>query len=168
MTNFQELYEEHKSMVYNLCLNYLLHAEDAEEATQDVFIKVHKKLDEFRNDSKFKTWVYRITINHCLDVLRKRKRRNSIFSFFSKDTPDKVELNHPGILMENKEAMSALLLMIQELPDQQKTVVLLKYIEAYSIKEIAEILESSEKSIESLLTRARKNLKKKIDDQAKD
>ncbi|MGB0422960.1 MAG: RNA polymerase sigma factor [Flavobacteriales bacterium] len=168
MISFQSLYDEHKNMVYNLCLNYLLQAEDAEEATQDVFVKVFDKLKEFRSESNIKTWIYRITINHCLDVLRKRKRKNSVFSFFTKTTPDKVEFNHPGIVLENREALESLMKTIHTLPNQQITVVLLKYIEDHSIKEIAEILESSEKAVESLLSRARKNLKNKIDVKAKD
>ena len=71
---FMEVYHRHARMVYNLCLNYLHGREDAQEATQDVFLKVHKRLTGFKGDASVSTWIYRITINTCLDRLKARKR----------------------------------------------------------------------------------------------
>lgn len=60
-------------MVYNVCLNYLQNIEDAEDVTQEVFVKIHRKLDSFNQQSSIKTWVYRISINACLDYLKAQK-----------------------------------------------------------------------------------------------
>ena len=67
-----EIYQEHKSMVYNLSLQYVWSAEDAEEITQDVFLKVFESLGKFRSESHLRTWIYRITINTSLDFLKAR------------------------------------------------------------------------------------------------
>ena len=72
-SNIELIYNEHSKMVYNLCLGYLHSIEDAEEVTQDVFIKVYHSISEFKNKSSLKTWIYRITINKCLDFIKAKK-----------------------------------------------------------------------------------------------
>ena len=157
--NFSEIYNQYGKMVYNVSLNYLQNLEDAEEATQDVFVKIHQKIEGFNQKSSLKTWIYRITINHCLDVIKSKNRRLRIL--FSRQTEDNdaVEFYHPGAELENQEAVAQILKEVNELPTNQKTALLLKSIEGLSQKEIAEIMKMKEKAIESLLTRARTNLK---------
>ena len=77
MQDFKALYEQHKSMVYNLAIHYLQNLEEAEEVTQDVFVKVYQKRSSFRAEATIKTWIYRITINQCLDYLRSKKRKQT-------------------------------------------------------------------------------------------
>lgn len=162
---FISIYEEHKSMVYNLCLNYLKNKEDAEEIVQDVFIKVFEKLDSFKGESSLKTWVYRITINLCKDKIKSRSRKKRGFLFGGIFNADEqlehlsIEFNHPGVLLEDKEALEALFNVIDQLPPNQKTAILLRSTEHLSIKEIAEVMNMSEKAVESLLSRAKKSLK---------
>ena len=74
MLGFEEMYKEHCDMVYNLALNYVQQVEDAEEITQDVFIKIYHKQELFEQRSTLKTWIYRITINSSLDFIRKKRR----------------------------------------------------------------------------------------------
>jgi RNA polymerase sigma factor (sigma-70 family) len=172
-SDFYQLYTEHSKMVYNLCLNYLQNTEDAEEATQDVFIKVHKKIAGFRADASLKTWIYRITITHCLDLIKaknRQKRFGFMQSLFGKSGEEEIpqkNFNHPGVELENKEAIQELLELIQELPDNQKTALILKSIDGLPGKEIAQIMQLTEKAVESLLSRAKQNLKQKIE-QTKD
>jgi DNA-directed RNA polymerase specialized sigma24 family protein len=78
---FLEIYEKHKSLVFNVCLNYLQNQEDAEEVFQDVFLKVHDKIDKFEERSSLKTWIYRITINLCLDFIKAKKEKNVLLFF---------------------------------------------------------------------------------------
>ena len=165
--SFNQIYIEYSGLVYNLCLSYLQNIEEAEEVTQDVFVKVYEKHGSFKGNSSLKTWIYRITVNNCLDFL-KAKKRVKRFGFFTtlftenqNERKGLVDFNHPGVLLEDKEAIEKLFNQINELPDKQKTALILKVVEGMSQKQIAEIMDTSEKSVESLLSRSRSNLKKK-------
>jgi RNA polymerase sigma-70 factor (ECF subfamily) len=78
---FEKLYHEFKILVYNVALNYLQSTEDAEEITQDVFVKIYNSLDNFNQKSTYKTWIYRITINQCLDFLKQKNSQQRFFIF---------------------------------------------------------------------------------------
>jgi RNA polymerase sigma factor (sigma-70 family) len=166
--DFKALYHLYKDLVYNLCLSYLPNPEDAEDAAQEVFVKIHKQLSSYEGKAALKTWIYRIAINHCLDVLKARKRVKRfafISSIFYPDSNeikhDLVEFNHPGAQLEEKEALAFLFAHINNLPEQQKTALILVKVEQLSLKEAAEIMNKTPKSVESLLGRAKKSLKKK-------
>jgi len=155
-------------MVYNLCLNYLHGREDAQEATQDVFVKVHERLSGFKGDASLGTWIYRITINTCLDRLKARNRKKrSLLGWFSL-SDEQVErsaslvFDHPGVAAEDREALERLFAVVDELPDQQKTALLLKTTEDLSMSAIAEVMGLSPKAVESLLSRARANLRQRL------
>jgi len=167
--NFQELYNNHKNLVFNLALQYVQNIEDAEEITQDVFVTIYWKLKSFRNESKITTWIYRITINKSLDFIKSkaRKKRFAFFtSLFYNETEefkhDVSDFNHPGILLEQKEELKKIFRFINELPDNQKTTLILMKIECKTQKEVAEIMNISNKAVESLLQRAKHNLSKKL------
>lgn len=167
--NFENIYHEYKNLVYNLALQYVQNAEDAEEITQDVFLTVYEKLNSFRQQSKLSTWLYRITINKSLDFLKAKKRKkrfgflSSIFHEESGELKiDVSDFNHPGILLEQKEEMEELFRLINELPDNQKTVLILLKIEEKSQNEVAEIMNISSKAVESLFQRAKNNLTNKL------
>jgi len=163
--SFITLYETYKDLVYNVCLNYLQNKEEAEEVFQDVFLKVHEKLHDFNYKSTYKTWIYRISINKCIDHLRAKKRKKR-FAFLQSISQGEIKIpspfNHPGVLLEDKESLQILFEHINTLPEKQKTALLLKSVDGLSQKEIAAILDSTEKAVESLLSRARKNLKGKL------
>lgn len=162
--NFQEIYIIHKNLVYNLALQYVQNIEDAEEITQDVFIKIYEKFNSFQNQSELKTWIYRITVNQSLDFLKARnsQKRWHIFSALRIDSIDRKfdipNFNHPGIELEQKESLAFIFKCINKLPDNQKTVIILLKIEQLSQAEASEIMNMSNKAIESLFQRAKKNL----------
>lgn len=157
------LYEKHVKQVYNLALQYVQNVNDAEEITQDVFLAAHKSLDKFRNESNHSTWLYRITINKSLDFLKAKRRKKRFFWFTGELTEnDSIEFEHPGVLIENKEETAFIFSCINELPDNQKTALILNKIEQLSLAEIAGIMELSPKAVESLVQRAKTNLLKKI------
>jgi RNA polymerase sigma factor (sigma-70 family) len=158
------LYEKYAKQVYNLALQYVQNTNDAEEITQDVFLAAHKSLDKFRNEANHGTWLYRITINKSLDFLKAKKRKKRFFWFTGELTEnDSVEFNHPGVLIEHREQTAFIFSCINELPDNQKTALILNKIEQLSLTEIAGIMELSPKAVESLVQRAKTNLSKKID-----
>jgi RNA polymerase sigma-70 factor (ECF subfamily) len=168
MTDFEAFYEQYKNMVFNLCLNFVQNREDAEEITQDVFISAFDKYSEFRQESKVSTWLYRITINRCIDLERAKKRQKRfafITSLFGTNNTlifDPPSFDHPGVLLEDKEALKKIFGAINVLPENQKITLILLKIEGKSQAETAEIMQISIKAVESLLQRAKNNLSKKL------
>lgn len=161
----KEIYQLHGSMVYNLALQYTQNIEDAEEVTQDVFINIHEKIDSFRGEASLKTWIYRLTINKSLDYLKAKKSKKR-WSFFAPgrvdahavDLPDQG-FNHPGIELEQKESIEQLFKLINQLSENQKTVIILLKVEGLTMDEVGKIMELSYKAVESLFQRAKNNLK---------
>ncbi|MGB3173528.1 MAG: RNA polymerase sigma factor [Saprospiraceae bacterium] len=167
---FEALYHEYKNLVYNLALHYIQQKESAEDITQEVFVKIYRQYHRYDPAAaSLKTWIYRITINHCLDVIKagKTKRRFArVISLFQSDTSSDVmpdrHFSHPGIEAEDKAALEALFKLINELPDTQKTALILSKIEGHPHKEIAEIMDTTVKAVESLIQRDKTTLAKKI------
>lgn len=164
---FVEVYNLYSTQVYNTAIGYLQNKEEAEEAVQDIFLEIHRSASRFRADSKISTWIYRITVNKCLDRLRKRKavkRMTVIRSVFRKeDQPvGPVGFNHPGVQLEKKEDAKMLFAAIEELPERQKTAFILSFVEDLSRQEAADIMQISLKSLESLLQRAKQNLRNRL------
>lgn len=162
--NFESIYLAHSSLVYNVALQYVQNKEDAEEITQDVFVKVYDKQDDFKGNSALKTWIYRIAINTSLDFIKAKNRKKRAAFKNSDDTALAYvgDFNHPGVLLENKENMAQLFNAINQLPENQRTVLILLKVDDLSQKEVAEILDKSLKAIESIFQRAKTNLKKLI------
>lgn len=162
------LYNDHSNLVYNVALNYLQNSEDAEEVTQDVFVKAYNALDGFKGESQIKTWLYRITINQSLDFIKKKNSKKRFFVFGKKSTNEYEYSNastfeHPGVLLENKEEAKLLFETINTLPENQKIAFILSKIDGLSNPEIAEIMENTISAVESLLFRARKELQGKLE-----
>ena len=161
---FEQLYSEHHKMVYNLALQYVQNIEDAEEITQDVFVKVHDNINSFKNQASLKTWIYRITINKSLDYIKAKntQKRSFISSMFSlNDENFKFQpsnFNHPGIELDQKESCQNIFDAINHLSDNQKTAIILLKIEDKSQAETAEIMNLNVKALESLFQRAKRNL----------
>jgi RNA polymerase sigma-70 factor (ECF subfamily) len=165
---FRRIYDEHVRMVYNLCMDHLRDVEEAQEATQDVFLKVHTALHTFAGDAQLRTWIYRIAVNTCLDRIKaaRRRKRSFLTRLFQHDEPsrDVPGTDHPGVELEEREAMAGLFRAIDALPDAQRTALLLKAMEGLSQQEIAAVMVISEKAVESLLSRARSALRQRPKD----
>ncbi len=152
--------------MYNLALQYVQNIEDAEEITQDVFLSIYQSIEGFREESKLSTWIYKITINKSIDLINKRKRKKRfafLTSLFNSEDNDLINepahFNHPGVQLENKEALQKLFELINQLPQKQHYIT---KIEQKSLIETAKIMELSPKAVESLLHRAKVNLQKKL------
>lgn len=166
---FDELYHQHKSLVFNLALSYVQNEDDAEEITQDVFVAAHRSMDSFRQEANHATWLYRITINKSLDHLKSRKRQKRfavIVGLFSDDDGESKHIphsfDHPGVALEQREAVARIFSKLNQLPATQRTALILSKIEDKSQIEIAEIMKLSVKAVESLLQRAKKTLRKSL------
>lgn len=156
------LYDKHAKRVYNLALHYVLQVEDAEEITQDVFVTIHQKSTQFRNEAEISTWIYRITVNKALDFCKHKKRKKRWFQRQElEEYNEPADMYHPGLALEDQESISTIFSCIHELNTQQKTALILTKIDGFSQKETAEIMNISVKAVESLIQRAKENLKNK-------
>ena len=169
---FEQIYKDYKNLVYNLSLHYVLNPEDAQDITQEVFVKVHQRYHQYDEaTASFKTWICRITINHSLDFLKAKKTKKRfgfLTSLLNPETNEPVDsvftINHPGIVAEAKEELNILLRIIHSLPQKQKTVIILAKIEDRPQQEVALIMNTSVKAVESLLQRAKQTIAKKLKD----
>ena len=163
---FKTIVEAWQDMVYNTSLGIVQNAQDAEDVAQEVFIQVYESVGQFKGDSKFSTWIYRIAVTKSLDHLRKKKRKKrfafleSLFGVNEEEVRHEPDFHHPGITLENKENAAVLFKAIEKLPDNQKTAFALHKVEGLSYQEVAEVMETTVSSVESLMHRAKSNLKK--------
>ncbi|MGI6575184.1 MAG: RNA polymerase sigma factor [bacterium] len=166
---YGQLVERYQKKVYNIAYRMLGDGEDARDLTQEVFIKIYYALSDFRGDSTFSTWLYRITTNLCYDNLR--KKRNQIA--FSLDEPvqtEKGELGRqiptaeegPEGLVEQKEFQQMVQQLINTLSAEQRSVLVMREFQDLSYEEIALALQCSLGTVKSRLSRARNALKKKL------
>ncbi len=150
----------YKDKVYNTAIGYVQNIEEAEEITQDVFLTIYNKANTFQGKAKVSTWIYRITVNKALNQIKKRKKhtisRNEIKEFY------RIDFNHPGIQLENQEKAQYLFAAINKLPENQKTAFLLSYVEGLPRQEVADVMETTLKSVESLLQRAKVKLRNQL------
>ena len=170
VNDFQSLYYQYKVLVYNVALHYVQNIEDAEEITQDVFVQVYHSMHKFENNSTFKTWIYRITINKSLDFIKHKKSKKRFFIFGQRSDSEKELENissfeHPGIAMEHQEDAAILFKTINELTENQRTAFILSKLDGLSNPEIATIMDVSISSVESLIFRAKTTLKEKLSQQ---
>ncbi|TAD82717.1 MAG: RNA polymerase sigma factor [Bacteroidetes bacterium] len=166
---YKQLVDAWKDMVYNTALGLVQNEMDAEDLVQDVFVKAWESIGGFKGESKLSTWLYRITITKSLDLLRSRKRKkrfafvNSIFGLNNELVINPPDFLHPGVKAENKERSVELFKAIDKLPQQQKVAFVLTRVEGLNHKAVSEILNTSIPAVESLLQRARVNLKKELE-----
>ena len=162
---FSYIVEKYQNIVFSIALKVLKNREDAEEMAQESFIKAFKSLHTFKGNSKFSTWLYRITYNNCISEVRKKK-----IHFASTDDveikDETSEINLDGIPEENraraiKEAMS-------KLPEEEYALVLLYYFEDQSIEEISKVARLTESNTKVKLYRARKKLYSILNEMMKD
>jgi RNA polymerase sigma-70 factor (ECF subfamily) len=167
---FKELVTRFQDKVFNTALGLLQHHTEAEDIAQEVFIQVFRSIQQFKGDSLLSTWIYRITVTKSLDHLRSKKRKKRfgfLSSLFGEDNMpfyEPEDFNHPGLLHENKEDAALLFKMIDQLPENQRTAFILNKVEELSYREIAAILNTTEPAVDSLLQRAKQNLRKKLNE----
>ncbi|MCI4670745.1 MAG: RNA polymerase sigma factor [Bacteroidia bacterium] len=153
--SFRIFFDTHSELVFNVALKFARNKQDAEEITQEVFIKVFRFARNFEGKSSATTWLYRMAVNTSLNYLKKYKKGHSIESVDI--APQKFY--HPGIESDHKEKANLMFELVEYLPDKQKTAFILSYVDDLPRKEVAAIMEMSLKAVESLLQRAKKKLR---------
>ncbi len=163
---FEMIVKQYENKVYNLALRYLKNADDAMDVSQDVFLQVYRNLGKFRGDSQFSTWIYRVTYNKCVDSLRtiQKKRKSIALSIDDEDFFETPQLKNS--LEQDYEVharLAEVMNAIDQLPPEQRDLMILRYIKDLSYAQIAEILDIAEGTVKSRLNRARIKIKELCD-----
>lgn len=161
---FEQLVEDQSKIVYNLCLRMVGNEQDACDLSQEAFLKAYTNLSVFRGDSKFSSWLYRMTTNLCLDFLRRRSRQKTVLLTYDTDDggenflqiPDNAP--SPEAEAERRELRDAVRQGLSELPESQREILLLREIGQLSYEEIARQLALEPGTVKSRIFRARKRL----------
>ena len=157
---FETLFSENQKRVYSVALNFFGGDEQtAKDITQQVFLKIFYKVGEFRADSEFTTWLYRMTVNACIDEQRKTRRFFSIESFFGDFKVKRTQDER----VQQREISDEVQKAIATLKPKFRLPILLKYVENLSYQEIAEVLDCSIGTISSRLNRGHKMLARKLE-----
>lgn len=167
---FKKLVETHQKLVVNTCYGMVQNREDAQDIAQDVFIEVYRNIQKFKGDSKLSTWLYRIAVNRSLNHIRDNKKNKWFYSFEDEVAVKSKHLqqlessksDRPEFELENKQRTLILHEAINSLPENQKVAFTLSKYEELSYQEIAEVMDLSVSSVESLLFRAKKGLQNKL------
>ena len=162
---FEAFVLKYQGLVYNTCYSFLNHREDTEDVAQEVFIDAIRSLNTFRGDASLSTWLYRLSMNKSLDFIRAKKRQkrgSGLLSFFDNDEMSRLNVQdtkQPHTQLEDEEKRQILHAAIEKLPARQKRAIILSRFEDLSQEQVAEVMETSVSSIESLLVRGKKKLK---------
>lgn len=157
---FEQLVLTYEKKVFNIAYRMCGNYDDASELAQEAFIKVFKSINSFRADSEFGTWIYRITVNVCLDHIRKHKKQAQMIM---EDLGEDDYILHntlsreksPAEYAESRETAREISSALGELKEDQKTMIVLRDIEGFTYNEIANMLEISEGTVKSRINRAR-------------
>lgn len=154
---FAEIYNEHGRSIYYLALRLLGDPEKAEDATHDVFLKAFRKMDQFRGDSSWRTWLYRIAINHCRNLQQTWNERHMLTNaddFVFESAPAKTD--SPLRVLETKELGQRIQKALDDLPSEYRLLLLLVADEQMSYEEVAALTDQSADAVRGKLHRARK------------
>jgi RNA polymerase sigma-70 factor (ECF subfamily) len=155
---FASLVDAYKNMVFSLAFKMTKNREEAEEISQDSFIKAYKNLSKFKGDSKFSTWLYRIAYHTCLDNIKKNKYHNNTFEI-NEITFNQIKATETILEgIERKERAKIMEICLDKLPDEERIIIWMFYYDELSLKEIMEVTSLSEANLKVKLHRARKKL----------
>lgn len=159
---FETLIIKYEKTIFNIALRMMKSHEDAKDVAQNVLIKIYNNLSNFKGDSLFSTWIYRITVNTCIDEIRKNKRKSEI-SMDDEDTGLGRVISDTAVNPEqsviHSESYNAIIETINELPEEYRAVITLRDIQGFAYSDIADITECSLGTVKSRISRARGKLK---------
>ncbi|MBD27767.1 MAG: hypothetical protein CMO38_00790 [Verrucomicrobiaceae bacterium] len=159
---YRELLRRHEPLVYRSCLKMLGSVQDAEEACQDSFLQVFHKISQFEGRSAFKTWLYRIVYNRCIETRRKDARRNQYHAKL-KEQVENEELANSNTDSHN-EITGRVHEVIAKMNGEERRLVTLRYISGLSIQEISDVLEIGLSATKMRLYRAQERFKEIYND----
>ena len=151
---FGLLYDRYSAKIFSKCISLLKDEVMAQDATQEIFTKIFLNLSRFGEKSKFSTWVYSITYNYCIDFLRRKKKQKDIFSDEMEKAPDvpDEEISDKVLLEMN---LVQLKVVLDNIPPGDQAILLMKYQDDMSIRDIAETLDKTESAVKMKIKRAK-------------
>ncbi len=167
---FRVFVEKYQQLVFRTCIGFLHNKDDADDLTQEVFIRAYQSLSRFKGESAFSTWLYRIAVNASLNKVRKSSknfilRRLEIFSGSAKGKENVIspaDPEDPEKIIIREEHSRWVQKALDSLPENQRIAIILSKYDDLPQKEIAEIMGITEGAVEALLHRAKKNLREKL------
>jgi RNA polymerase sigma-70 factor (ECF subfamily) len=166
LSAFRTIVEHYQRPLINFILRFIEERSAAEDVAQEIFLRVFKAAKDYKPKAKFKTWLFKIAANYCLNEIRANKNRPQFVDVF--------DLNEAGFLaiapaacspekkFESRELADIIRKAIAQLPEKQKIALLLQKYEGFSYEEISHVMGCSVPAVESLIQRARQSLKKAL------
>ncbi len=162
---FSVLVDRYKDLVFTLALRMVKNREEAEEVSQDTFIKVYKSLNKFKGNSKFSTWIYRVAYNTCLDRIKRIKREYNVVAIDEFTEHHVKTLDNALDQMEEQEHKDKIQQCLQLLPSDDSFLLTLYYFEEQSLEEISKVVGLTANNVKVKLFRSRKKLTTILKDQ---
>ena len=154
---FEQLYIRYNKLVYNKCYSFVHNGDDASDLTQDIFVRVYIKLNTFKGDSKFSTWLFSFTYNHCVNFVQRDKNYKMQREGVAINDQQQLEINVDDYsLYQLKE--QRLKIALDLLPPEERVILLLKYQDDIPIKELMVTYSLGESAVKMRLKRAKANL----------
>ena len=165
---FDMLFTRYQKRTYRLVQRFVSNPEDASDLTQDAFIRAYQGLGDFKSQCQFYSWLYRITVNLCIDFLRK-KARSEVLLYDSDDSEDLPMSNipdprseSPAQAVENKELRAHIRKAVRRLPPKQRQIFILRHWDGLSLKDIAAAVGRSDGTVKAHLLHAHRNLRRHL------
>ncbi len=165
---FDTLFTRYQKRTYRLVQRFVSNPEDASDLTQDAFIRAYQGLGDFKSQCQFYSWLYRITVNLCIDFLRK-KSRSEVLLYDSDDSGELPMANiadprseSPAKAVENKELRAHIRRAVRRLPPKQRQIFVLRHWNGLSLKDIAAVVGRSDGTVKAHLLHAHRNLRKHL------
>jgi RNA polymerase sigma factor (sigma-70 family) len=155
---FGVLVDRYKEMIFTLALKMIKNREEAEEVSQDTFVKVYNSLNKFKGDSKFSTWIYKIAYNTCLDRLKKNKKEENTISIDEFSDHLVKTLDNALSALEEKERKQTIQNCLNLLSSEESFLLTLYYFDDQNLDEIAKIMDINSNNVKVKLFRSRKKL----------
>lgn len=164
-SSFESLILGCQNKAYNIALRYLKNEDDAMDALQESFIKIFRHLSSFKEDSRFDTWVYRIVVNTCNDLLRKNSNQKITDSIYKTEDEKETVIEIPDVsgapeeVLNKKEKTEHIISCLEKLSQEQKEIIVLRDVHGFSYDEISEMLDCSIGTVKSRINRSRLRLR---------
>jgi RNA polymerase sigma-70 factor (ECF subfamily) len=159
----EELIDLYKKKIYNISYRYTGDAEEAFDLSQEIFLRAYSKIKLFKSGTDFHSWFMRLAVNMAINY-KKRIKKNPSREAFELSMPQKdSEMSNTPAELQEREKHKKILLLLKKLPKRERAVLILQLWEERKVSEIAEIMGTTIKSVESLLTRARKRLRMQME-----
>lgn len=156
---YAHLIRKYKNPLYATVLRMTKNPADAQDLVQEVFIKVYHRLDKYEEKGSFSSWLYRMAINHCMDEFRKKSHQMKSSEVKEEDV---VNGNHPEIVYLQKEKNRQLERLVGTLPEDERMIILLRYVNELSYQEISELLDIPLSTVRNKLFRAKKKMRETV------